>query len=154
MIAGPGQFGKTDQGVFTLWVAKHQYGGSLRYTGFGGSGKQVRDLLHPSDLCQLIRLQMDRLGEYSGDVFSVGGGNDGSVSLKEYSAICREVSGRDIPIDSSAETSPVDIPWFISDTRKAKEAFQWAPDRSPFEIAKEISSWLQKDEARLRSIFD
>src|SRR5690606_7583876 len=36
VIAGPGQFGKVDQGVFTLWVANHYFGKPLRYTGFGG----------------------------------------------------------------------------------------------------------------------
>ena len=44
VIAGPGQFGKPDQGVFTLWIAHHYFGIPLRYTGFGGTGKQVRDL--------------------------------------------------------------------------------------------------------------
>ena len=58
VIAGPGQFGKTDQGVFTLWVARHYFGRSLRYTGFAGKGLQVRDLLHSDDLCDLVRRQL------------------------------------------------------------------------------------------------
>ena len=50
VIAGPGQFGKVDQGVFTLWVANHVFGKPLKYTGFGGQGKQVRDLSPPVGL--------------------------------------------------------------------------------------------------------
>ena len=61
VIAGPGQFGKTDQGVFTLWVARHYFGRSLKYTGFGGKGFQVRDLLHPEDLCDLVSRQLEVL---------------------------------------------------------------------------------------------
>lgn len=36
VIAGAGQFGKVDQGVFTLWIANHYFGKPLQYTGFGG----------------------------------------------------------------------------------------------------------------------
>lgn len=57
VIAGAGQFGKVDQGVFTLWVANHFFGKPLKYTGFGGTGAQVRDLLHPSDLFRLLEAQ-------------------------------------------------------------------------------------------------
>jgi len=58
VIAGPGQFGRVDQGVVTVWVAHHLFGRPLRYTGFGGTGKQVRDLLGPEDLYTLVRRQL------------------------------------------------------------------------------------------------
>jgi CDP-paratose 2-epimerase len=45
--------GKVDQGVVVLWMARHLYGGPLSYTGFGGHGRQVRDLLHVDDLYDL-----------------------------------------------------------------------------------------------------
>ena len=50
VIAGPRQMGKTDQGVVTLWMAKHFWNQSLKYIGYGGLGKQVRDILHINDL--------------------------------------------------------------------------------------------------------
>src|SRR5205823_4167681 len=50
VIAGPWQMGKVDQGVFTYWMLAHHFGRPLTYIGFGGSGKQVRDLLHVDDL--------------------------------------------------------------------------------------------------------
>src|SRR3954451_10908727 len=53
-IAGPWQMGKVDQGIFTHWVLAHQTGRPLRYIGYGGAGKQVRDLLHVDDLVELI----------------------------------------------------------------------------------------------------
>ena len=46
VIAGPWQMGKVDQGVFTHWMLAHHFGNPLSYIGFGGAGKQVRDLLH------------------------------------------------------------------------------------------------------------
>ncbi len=77
VIAGPWQMGKVDQGVITLWVARHYFGRPLRYTGFGGQGKQVRDVLHVHDLFDLLLLQLESPERWDGRVYNVGGGNDG-----------------------------------------------------------------------------
>ncbi|MDF1713458.1 MAG: NAD-dependent epimerase/dehydratase family protein, partial [Akkermansiaceae bacterium] len=45
VIAGPWQFGKVDQGVVSLWVMAHHFKRKLSYIGYGGHGKQVRDML-------------------------------------------------------------------------------------------------------------
>jgi len=153
VIAGPGQFGKTDQGVFTLWVARHQFEGTLSYTGFGGQGKQVRDLLHPRDLFDLIVLQTRQLEKHRGQIFAVGGGPEGSASLKEYTAICQEKTGKQIPIASQPETAHVDIPWFVTDLSHVAATFGWKPKVSVPEIVGEISSWLRQDESTLRPLF-
>ena len=58
VIAGPWQMGKVDQGVFTHWVLAHYFDLPLAYLGFGGTGKQVRDLLHIDDLVELVELQL------------------------------------------------------------------------------------------------
>ena len=60
MIAGPWQMGKVDQGVFTYWMLAHHFGRPLSYIGFGGTGKQVRDLLHVDDLVELVDEQLAR----------------------------------------------------------------------------------------------
>src|SRR5262249_24687767 len=43
VISGPWQMGKVDQGFVVLWAARHLFGGTLNYIGFGGEGLQVRD---------------------------------------------------------------------------------------------------------------
>lgn len=58
VLAGPGQFGKADQGIFSFWLHSWKSGRPLRYIGFGGSGHQVRDCLHPRDLVPLLLKQM------------------------------------------------------------------------------------------------
>jgi CDP-paratose 2-epimerase len=153
VIAGPGQFGKTDQGVFTLWVANHFFGKSLRYTGFGGEGKQVRDLLHPQDLFELLKKQINTLDKNTGEIFNVGGGRHVSTSLKELTALSQEVTGSKVPIQKQAATTPVDIPLYISDNRKATEAFYWTPQRSVKTIVGEIHSWLRDNDADLKPLF-
>ena len=61
VIAGPWQMGKVDQGVFSLWMARHLKGGTLTYNGWNGLGKQVRDLLHIDDLADLVVTQVERV---------------------------------------------------------------------------------------------
>jgi CDP-paratose 2-epimerase len=58
VLAGAGQFGKADQGIFSYWIHSWKAGRPLKYIGFGGSGKQVRDCLHPRDLVPLLMKQM------------------------------------------------------------------------------------------------
>lgn len=152
VIAGPGQFGKVDQGVFTLWVAKHFFGQTLTYTGFGGDGKQVRDLLHPEDLFSLLEKQL-KDSNWNAGVFNVGGGRECNTSLKEFTAICQNVTGRTITLDSNKTTSSVDIPWFISDNEKVSKAYQWKPQATVEKIVRDIFEWLKVNERILRPCF-
>lgn len=88
VISGPWQMGKVDQGVFVYWMARHFFKQDLNYIGFGGKGKQVRDLLHVYDLFNLIDIQIQKISELSGQTFNVGGGLDCSLSLKEATKLC------------------------------------------------------------------
>lgn len=152
VIAGPGQFGKTDQGVFTLWVARHHFGRGLKYTGFGGKGLQVRDLLHVGDLCELVSAQVGAWERMQGQVFNVGGGRDGAVSLAEYTALCQQATGRAVPIAEEAQTHPVDIPWYITDHARISAELGWRPRRTPADIVRDIAAWVRDNEAGLAGI--
>lgn len=70
MIAGHWQIGKVDQGVFTFWLTKHYFKKLLKYIGYGGKGKQVRDLLHIDDLIELIKRQIQSIQKYRGEIFN------------------------------------------------------------------------------------
>ena len=81
VLAGPWQFGKADQGIAAFWTAAHIFGRSLKYIGFEGSGKQVRDILHIDDLIRLIVMQIkepERFGVNEGEGNAVNG-NQSSV---------------------------------------------------------------------------
>jgi CDP-paratose 2-epimerase len=153
VIAGAGQFGKLDQGVFTLWIANHFYQKPLRYTGFGGQGKQVRDLLHPRDLFALIEKQVPLLGKYSGEYFNVGGGREISTSLQEWTRLAEQCTGKTLDITSVKETAAVDIPYYVGDSSKAQAAFSWKPKMGPQAIAEDIAQWIRANQAELKSIF-
>lgn len=152
VIAGPGQFGKVDQGVFTLWVMNHIFGRSLKYTGFGGSGRQVRDLMHPDDLFGLILKQIDSSDSWNGPIYNVGGGYDNSVSMKELTNICQDVTGRSVEITQDPSTSNVDIPLFITDYSKASSAFGWEPFRGVRQIIEEISNWVISNKSSIEAL--
>jgi CDP-paratose 2-epimerase len=96
VIAGPRQMGKTDQGVVTLWMAKHFWKQSLKYIGYGGIGKQVRDILHIDDLVALIDLQIHNIEKFENKVYNAGGGIRNSASLLEMTAICEKITGNKI----------------------------------------------------------
>ena len=153
VITGAGQFGKSEQGVFAMWAANHVLGKPLRYIGFDGAGKQVRDLLHPDDLLDLLRRQLDDVERCSGRVFNAGGGRKGSVSLRELTDICRQASGSEVPMSSEPRTSPVDIPVYISDHSRATQELGWRPAWTPQEMIVEIVGWVRANEDRLRPVF-
>ena len=152
VITGPGQFGKTDQGVFTLWVASHYFKRPLMYTGFGGKGLQVRDLLHPEDLNKLIDLQLASWDQVEGRTFNIGGGRSGSVSLKEFTNICQEVTGNTVPVEENIDTSSVDVPWYITDHTNVTNILGWTPAHNPEKIAADIEEWIRKNEQVLSGI--
>ncbi len=57
VLAGAGQFGTPDQGIFAYWIHAHARRRPLRYIGFDGTGKQTRDVFHPRDLAALRLLR-------------------------------------------------------------------------------------------------
>ncbi len=154
VIAGPWQMGKVDQGVIALWVARHVYKRELSYVGFGGTGLQVRDVLHIDDLCDLVTLQIQRLDALAGGVFNVGGGTERSVSLSELTTLCQRVTSAAVPIRTMPETRPVDIPLYITDASKLLRATGWSPQRSVETLVSDVHEWIRAHEQRLEPIFD
>jgi CDP-paratose 2-epimerase len=124
----------------------------LIYRGFGGEGKQVRDILHPKDLFDLLVLQLANPAAAQGRVFNVGGGRSNSVSLQDFTRVCRSVTGGSPPIQGTTETSPVDIPWYVTDSRIAQKTFGWKPTTSVEAIVREISHWAEKNREKLETL--
>jgi CDP-paratose 2-epimerase len=142
VVAGPWQMGKVDQGVFTHWALSHRFGRPLAYVGFGGSGRQVRDLLHVQDLVELVRRQLEDPRGWHGATYNVGGGRAGSLSLRETTALCREIGGRELQLGAVAETRPGDVPVYLSDCTALFERTDWRPRRSPRDILSDIFAWI------------
>jgi CDP-paratose 2-epimerase len=143
VIAGPWQFGKADQGIAAFWTAAHMCRNPLKYIGFGGTGKQVRDFLHIDDLIRLIIIQTDSPENFSGNVFNVGGGLYSSASLKELTGICSEVTGETMAVGSEPATRYADIPVYITDHSKLTAFCGWKPEKDVTTIIRDIYQWLK-----------
>ncbi len=152
VLAGPWQMGKVDQGVVGLWVAAHHYERSLRYIGFGGQGKQVRDVLHVDDLFELILKQLAQPEAWNGPIYNVGGGIENSVSLAELTELCQATTGRAISIGSHADTSPVDLRIFVTDSQRVKDAFHWQPQLDVPTIVEDTHQWLMQSSDSLQEV--
>ncbi len=152
LVTGAWQMGKVDQGVYGLWVAAHYFQRSLNYIGFGGSGKQVRDLLHVEDLLRLINYQLEHFAEFDGEIFNVGGGFSNSLSLVEATDLCRNLAGKSIPINPVLEERAGDIPIFITDSSRVMERTGWQPVIGPEAALQDIYDWIAANEIVLSSI--
>lgn len=151
VIAGPWQMGKVDQGVVTLWTARHIYGGKLSYIGFGG--KQVRDVLHVDDLYELIKLQLQKIDIHNGQIYNVGGGINNSLSLLEMTALCEKTVKNKINIDFVPETREADIPYYVTDFSKINKLTGWLPKIDVRKIVEDITEWILENKKTLQRIF-
>lgn len=152
VLTGPWQMGKVDQGVVMLWIAAHYFKKSLKYIGYGGTGKQVRDFLHIRDLLRLVNYQISNFELLDGDVFNVGGGRYSNLSLLEMTQLCQEITGNKIEIVSVDTQRAGDIPLFISDCNRLKQKTQWSPKIEPAKTFEDIYRWIVQEEDSLRSV--
>lgn len=153
VLAGPWQMGKVDQGFIALWVARHFFGGTLQYMGFGGEGLQVRDVLHVNDLFRLLEIQMQQISSIPFETYNVGGGIANSVSLLELTQLVNECTQRSVVIQRSSHTREADIPYYVTDFTKVKQKTQWQPEISIPVIVDEIHQWMQRNATALGPIF-
>ncbi len=152
VLTGPWQMGKVDQGFIVLWAARHCFGGQLSYSGFGGEGLQVRDILHVADLFSLLQVQLASLDKLDGKVFNVGGGMPVSVSLRELTEAWGKRAGKAIVPKSDKTTRAADIPYYVTDNAAVTAETGWKPQRSVDNILDEIFDWLGQYRAELEPI--
>ncbi len=152
VIAGAYQYGKVDQGVMVLWLARHFWKQKLAYIGYGGNGIQVRDILHINDLFELIDYQINNLDTLNGELFNAGGGLTNSVSLKELTTLCSEITGNHIDIEHISQTRQADIRLYITDNTKVNTITNWNPKSSVKDVLIDIYNWLRENEKYVKPI--
>ena len=152
VITGAWQMGKVDQGVFVLWVANHYFKKPLSYIGYGGTGKQVRDLLCIDDLLELINHQLQHFNALDGEIFNVGGGILSSLSLSETTQICQTLTGNQVELHQVAEERRDDIPLYITDCSKVIQRTGWQPQFTPEQTLEAIYRWIHNHRSILEPI--
>jgi CDP-paratose 2-epimerase len=140
VLAGAGQFGRPDQGIFTYWINSHLRRRPLRYIGFGGKGHQVRDCLHPNDLVPLLCAQLAAPKvDFRDRIVNVGGGMASAMSLLQLTEWCAERFGPH-PVASDTASRAFDIPWIVLDSSRAEQVWKWKPRTPLLSILEEIAA--------------
>lgn len=139
VMAGTGQFGRADQGIFAYWLNCHLRRQPLRYIGFGGLGHQVRDCLHPRDLLPLLHKQM-AAGRSATQprLVNVSGGLASAMSLRQLHAWCDDRFGAHT-VASDPRPRQFDLPWVVLDSQRAATAWDWRPTTTTLVILEEIA---------------
>ena len=138
VLAGAGQFGRSDQGIFSYWIHAWRTRKRLKYIGFGGTGHQVRDCLHPADLIPLLLQQLEGGDTRKPRVVNLGGGIENSMSLKRLSDWCEERFGPH-QVAADPEPRPFDLPWMVMDSSLARRTWNWRPRISIESVLDEIA---------------
>ena len=140
VLAGAGQFGRADQGIFAYWLNAWLRRRPLKYIGFGGHGHQVRDCLHPRDLLPALTQQLaapklpaaDRIANFSGGI-------DSALSLRQLSDWCAaQLGAHTVGLDPTPR--PFDIPWLVLDSTQAARRWNWRPATPTSAILDEIAA--------------
>jgi CDP-paratose 2-epimerase len=145
VMAGAGQFGRADQGIFAYWINAWLRKRPLKYLGFGGLGHQVRDCLHPRDLLPVLEKQFaapklaaaDRIANFSGGAAS-------AMSLKQLSDWCTQRFGPHAVVQDGTPR-PFDIGWMVLDHAKATRLWDWQPATATPAVLEEIARHAEQN---------
>lgn len=138
VMAGAGQFGHPEQGIFSFWINSWLRRAPLKYIGFEGTGHQVRDCLHPRDLVPLLRQQFAGENPDAPRIVNVAGGAANSFSLAQVSAWCADRFGPHT-VAADATPRPFDLPWVVLDASLAERTWQWRPQTPITTVLEEIA---------------
>lgn len=135
-IYGDRQLGVEDQG-WVAWFALATLEG--RPVTIYGDGKQVRDILHVSDLVAAYEAFLD--SNVRAGVWNTGGGPQNTTSLLEYLDLLERITGTRTRI-AHADWRPSDQKVYVSDIRKITHDLGWAPKVGVEEGVRKMVAWI------------
>ena len=146
VLAGAGQFGKPDQGIFAFWLHSWREKKPLKYIGFDGLGHQVRDCLHPRDLAPLLIKQMaSGIDLTKPSIVNVAGGLSSVRSLRQLSGWCSQRWGA-ATVEHSSNVRKFDLPWVVLDYSLCQKTWDWQPLTPVEVILEEIAAFADRNE--------
>jgi CDP-paratose 2-epimerase len=138
-IYGERQFGVEDQGWVAWFIIATLTGKPVTIYG---NGKQVRDVLHVSDLIQVFDKFL--ASNIKHEVYNIGGGPDNSLSLIELLGLIEKFTNK-TPRLTYADWRTADQKVYISDITKAKELMKWIPKITPSEGVRRLIEWVSSN---------
>lgn len=108
-----------------------------------GTGKQVRDVLHASDLIRLYKAAFEYRDTVAGEIFNIGGGVSNALSLLELFGLLSEILAIP-PLEFDAKPRRAsDQDCFIADIGKAERLLSWKPEISCREGVSLMLDWMR-----------
>jgi CDP-paratose 2-epimerase len=136
-LTGPRHAGVELHG-FLAYLARAVRDG-IPYRVYGYGGKQVRDNLHASDVCNAVVAFADRPS--SGAVYNLGGGRTNSISMLEAIASFEELLGKRLTWEYVDEPRRGDHMCYITDVRRFRSDYpEWQPVVTLPEILAELAA--------------
>lgn len=141
-LTGPNHSGVELHGFLSYLIRCNLEGKVYRIYGF--KGKQVRDNIHSYDVAQFIDrfIEAPRIGE----VYNLGGGRDGSISILEAFNLIAEISGKKMSYELVDQNRKGDHICYISNLSKIKTHFpKWKITKDLKETFREIcEAWRKR----------
>jgi CDP-paratose 2-epimerase len=123
-VYGPHQHPRSDQGWVAHLVQEARDGRPIQLNGVG---KQVRDLLHATDLARLFVALAERVEPGAGHQLNVGGGPGNSLSILELFDWLEARTGH--PVDfATGPVRPSDQKIFVSANTAVTALTGWRPE--------------------------
>lgn len=143
-IYGQRQFGVEDQG----WVAHFVIAAVKdRPISIFGDGKQVRDLLHITDLIRAYELAFAQPERVAGQAINLGGGPANTLSIwTQFGPMLEALAGRPIKV-THGDWRPGDQRVFVADIRKAQRLLGWRPAVAPSDGIADLYGWVAANPA-------
>jgi CDP-paratose 2-epimerase len=147
-IYGRRQFGVEDQG----WVAHFVIAAVLwRTITIYGDGKQVRDLLHVSDLIRAYELAIERIDDVTGKAFNIGGGPDNTLAIwSDFGPLLAELRGAPVPVERGP-WRPGDQLVFVANVERARRLLGWQPTITPAAGIADLYRWVVDNQQLFRA---
>ena len=142
---GGNQHATADQGWVGWFIQKaleKKYNIDINPFTISGDGKQVRDVLHSSDVVNLYFKTVENIDSVSGNVFNIGGGVINSLSLLELFNLLEEI----LQINLKYKKLPFresDQLVFIADNRKAENLIGWKAKTNTIDGINHSISWAK-----------
>jgi len=144
-IYGNNQFGIEDQG-WIAWMTLCTI--FKKRINIFGNGKQVRDILHISDLVNLF-YEISKKKTIKSRVFNVGGGSKNSISILELIDYLKKISNENIKIKFLKERTG-DQKIYISNNQRVFRELKWKPKISKNKGLKLIYDWIKKNKNQFK----
>jgi CDP-paratose 2-epimerase len=150
-IYGGRQYASFDQGWIGWFCQQALYQQECRRTGstiepftIAGTGKQVRDVLHASDLVRLYKLAFLTKDTASGHVFNIGGGFGNSLSLLELFTLLSKLLDSPPLVFTRTPRRASDQDCFIASIAKAEQIMGWSPQVSCEDGIRAMLNWCKE----------